>query len=168
MSLSLIHAKPYAPTIPKPHTIDAQQPTPRHKSQTAMTEPIPRITAMAAPAITHTAASASQLLDQALLGSLAPSMCRKYVYALQNFTRFCKELNLTPLSATENTLCLFTAQGVGRLTRTTARNAISAVRAHHLENGDAWAGGTRLSRVLCGVEQLASVASKKPLQPAPP
>ncbi|KAF5374531.1 hypothetical protein D9615_009073 [Tricholomella constricta] len=70
------------------------------------------------------------------------------------------------LPASESLLCAYASSFAGSLAGTTIRNKCSALRKWHIANGLQWHGGTKLSYVIKGAENIRPPSSIMPLRPA--
>lgn len=118
-----------------------------------------------APIISPDSANKIQI---ALTNSWAPSTRRNYQCAIQKYIKFCETQRIprhlhTP--AEEIVLCAFAADNVGRLSASTARNQLAAIKAWHLANNWTWKGSHRLTQILRGVHRLTPESSRRPLRP---
>lgn len=111
----------------------------------------------------------SKSIDYALQHAWAPGTLKGYNHGVNNFRRFCRNAGISAneqLPASEFNLCAFAAASAGLRSGKTARNDINGVRAWHIANDVPYAGSTRLSYVLRGVQNLTPKSSKR--LPRPP
>ena len=82
-------------------------------------------------AITYLEGLATDLVNN----SLASSSRRSYTSAQRQYVQFCELLNFIPLPATERQLVLFVAQLAQRLSHSTVRSYLSAIRHMQITEG---------------------------------
>jgi hypothetical protein len=119
---------------------------------------------------THPLSSRSRdHVTKAIRGSWADSTVKRYSGAIEQFIRFC-DLEGVPehlrFPADEFVLCAFAASSVGKHSRSTPRNRLSALKAWHVTHNMEWKGSARLRFVLNGVHNLAPKSSRR--TPRPP
>jgi hypothetical protein len=98
---------------------------------------------------------------------LAQSTRKQYAGGVSAFLSFCDESSIPDhlrLPANEFLLCAFAASKAGRQGRQSVRNAMSGLRAWHIEQGVQWNGRLQLQYVLTGVGRRAP----PPQQPRAP
>lgn len=163
--------RPKPTPLPKspfpPIRLPSQPASPAHpQSSPSHTLPKPATPPSQPPASTLTLSrSASNNLAAALKNGLAPRTHKTYEQGVKSFLAFCDRERIAPdtrVPASENLLCAFAADGVGRLASSTVNSAINGVRAWHIELGLSWQGGVRLARTIKGVGYLAPASSTRP------
>ena len=101
--------------------------------------------------------------------SLAPSTWRTYRAAQQDFMSFCESVSRSPVPATEELLILYVACLSSRLTHSSIRTYLSAIRNLHIMSGagDPLKDCLRLDQCLKGVKRLCSRQADKRLPITP-
>lgn len=108
---------------------------------------------------------AKLMVNIALGRAWADSTLEKYRNSLSHFHAFCDKEHVPSslrLPASEFLLCAFAASSAGVLAGSTVSGKLAAVRAWHIINNKDYKGGTRLSYVIKGVENMAPGSSSLP------
>ena len=107
-------------------------------------------------------------VNQAIQSGWADSTMKRYSGAIEHYIRFC-EVEAIPnnlrFPADEFVLCAFAASSIGRHTRSTPSNRLSALKAWHIAHNMEWKGSSRLRYVLNGVHNRAPGHSRRPPRP---
>ena len=107
-------------------------------------------------------------VNQAIQSGWANSTIKRYSGAIKHYIRFCEVESIPEnlrFPADEFVLCAFAASSIGRHTRSTPSNRLSALKAWHIAHNIDWKGSSRLRYVLNGVHNRAPGHSKRPLRP---
>jgi hypothetical protein len=111
---------------------------------------------------------ARALIRAAIHNSLAPATLRSYRTTIRQFQQLCDREGIPPHQHTptpEIILCAFAADDFERLSGSTTRNKIAALKAWHGSNNWPWFGGDRLKRVITGVHNATPTSSIQPKRP---
>jgi hypothetical protein len=107
-------------------------------------------------------------VSRAIQNGWATSTIKRYSSTVEQFIRFC-DLEQVPdhlrFPADEFVLCAFAASSLGKHSRSTPSNRLSALKAWHIAHNVEWKGSSRLRYVLNGVHTLAPSGSKRPPRP---
>ena len=109
-----------------------------------------------------------QRVTQAIQSAWATSTVKRYSGAVKQFIRFCNVEGIPHhlrFPADEFLLCTFAASSLGRHSRGTVRNRLSALKAWHISHNMEWKGSARLRYVLNGIHNSAPGHSKHPPRP---
>ena len=107
-------------------------------------------------------------VNQAIQSGWADSTIRRYSGAIKHFNRFCDSEGIPEnlrFPADEFVLCAFSASSIGKHTRSTPSNRLSALKAWHIAHNMEWKGSSRLRYVLNGVHMHAPGHSRRPPRP---
>ena len=96
---------------------------------------------------------------------IAPSTRRTYRAAFRHFTQFCSIYDITPLPASETTLCYFCAYASRSLSHPSILLYLAAVRYHHLEQGyaDPLTDSPLLSYLCKGIKRHQGITGRQRL-----
>ena len=97
-------------------------------------------------------------VNQAIQSGWADSTIRCYSGAIKHFNRFCDSEGIPEnlcFPADEFVLCAFAASSIGKHTRSTPSNRLSALKAWHIAHNMEWKGSSRLQYVLNSVHMHA-------------
>ena len=109
-----------------------------------------------------------QSVTQAIQSAWATSTVKRYSGAVKQFIHFCNVEGIPHhlcFPADEFLLCAFAASSLGRHSRGTVRNRLSALKAWHISHNMEWKGSARLRYVLNGIHNSAPGHSKHPPRP---
>jgi hypothetical protein len=112
--------------------------------------------------------SSKDHVTKAIQNGWATTTIKRYSGSLKQFIRFCNTEGVPDhlrFPADEFVLCAFAASSLGRHSRSTARNRLSALKAWHIAHNIEWKGSARLRYVLNGIHNLAPGSSKRPPRP---
>ena len=107
-------------------------------------------------------------VNQAIQSGWADSTIKRYSGAIKHYIRFCEVESIPEIlrfPADEFVLCAFAASSIGRHTRSTPSNRLSALKAWHIAHNMEWKGSSRLRYVLNGVHNRAPGHSRRPPRP---
>lgn len=104
---------------------------------------------------------------------LAKSTSRKYDQGIRKYLEFCKSINMNEeeaLPCTDDILCMFLCDGVGKWGSSHAKSLISSIRSWHVCNGYDWKPSLRLSLIKKGLDYYKSNEenAKSPRLPVTP
>ena len=107
-------------------------------------------------------------VSMAIQQGWAGSTIKRYSGAIDHFMRFCDTEGVPSrlrFPADKFVLCAFAASSIGKHSRSTPRNRLSALKAWHIAHNMEWKGSSRLRYVLNGVHNLAPGSSRRPPRP---
>jgi hypothetical protein len=107
-------------------------------------------------------------VTQAIRSGWAGSTIKRYSGAIKHYITFCDAEGVPAhlrFPADEFVLCAFAASSIGRHTRSTPSNRLSALKAWHIAHNLEWKGSSRLRYVLNGVHNLAPSSARRPPRP---
>jgi hypothetical protein len=107
-------------------------------------------------------------VTRAIQNGWATTTIKRYSASVEQFIRFCDIEGVSDhlrFPADEFILCAFAASSLGRHSRSTVRNRLSALKAWHIAHNMEWKGSARLRYVLNGIHHLAPGTSKHPPRP---
>lgn len=105
----------------------------------------------------------------AMGSGLAPSTNILYGKHVKKFIEFGREIGFQDdeiLPCSDHLLCLFLASGIGMTSGGNAKNARSAIRSWHIDNGFPWSHSLRSDRILRALESHRPASSRR--DPRPP
>jgi integrase len=91
-------------------------------------------------------------------GSRASNTERAYAMDWRDFSEFCATIGRSPLPASEETLCMYVADGLKRLKVSTIQRRLCAVLDAHKRAGLPWPGAVMLRDVLRGARRARGTA----------
>lgn len=104
----------------------------------------------------------------ALEQSLAPSTTESYVNAVEKFIAWARALGFQDQEiqpASEDLICFYIAQFVGRFGESHARTHLNAIRQWHLQHGHTWESSLRVETIINGIKKAkpaSSIRSNRP------